>query len=170
MIPVLYFPSLWNFLGSKICYLKPELLLGLHYLWKVNLLKSTLTWQLVADCGKCVYQKPYPSVKKAVIFTISSSYRPLTPLMSKYLNNYIQTKMTWFKLPLDFKTKSKYSIIIFTSTSLCLTYSRNVCAFYYYSHLLSGFTLCILCMLLASVMWYFFIIKENGEIITKWWK
>lgn len=65
------------------------------------------------------YQKPYPSVKKVVIFTISSSYRPLTPLMIKYLNNYVPKKITWFKLPLDFKTKSKYSIIIFISTSLC---------------------------------------------------
>lgn len=67
----------------------------------------------------CVYQKPYPSVKNTVIFTISSSHRPLTPLMNKYLNNYVQMKMTWFKLPLNFKTKSKYSIVIFISTSLC---------------------------------------------------
>jgi len=58
-------------------------------------------------------------VEEVVIFTISSSYRFVTSVMIKYLNNYVQKKIICLKLPLDFETKSENSIVIFISTSLC---------------------------------------------------
>lgn len=78
-----------------------------------------------------------------VIFTTSSSYRLLSPLMIKYLN--FQNQITSFKLSLDFETKYKTSVTIFMSNSvswnafqdgLCLLLLLTLAVWFYFMYVL----------------------------------
>lgn len=82
--------------------------------------------------------------------------------MIKYLN--FQKQITFFKLSLDFETKSKTSIIIFISNSI-LKHIPGTSVPITTTH-----TRSMLCMLLASMMQYFPITMENWGIIKKLWK